>query len=203
MGQKVNPNGFRIGIYRPTLSRWFAEKRNFGATLVEDQKIYRYFERFTRTLQLGRVEIERINNRVVVYLYSSRVGTVLGAGGEGVRNHILALQKLLKKRKLHVQIEVQELKRADLNARLLAEQIAEKLENRIPFRIAQRQAIRQAMRAGANGIKTQVSGRLGGVDMARTEGYNEGEMKLHTLRQRVDYALALAKTSYGVLGVKV
>lgn len=120
-----------------------------------------------------------------------------------MRSHILALQKLLRKRNLHIQIEVQELKRAEINARLLAEQIAEKLENRIPFRIAQRQAIRQAMRGGANGIKTQVSGRLGGVDMARTEGYNEGEMKLHTLRQRVDYALALAKTSYGVLGVKV
>lgn len=170
---------------------------------MEDQKIYRYFERFTRSLQLGRVEIERINKRVVIYLYSARVGTVLGAGGEGVKNHILALQKLLRKRNLHIQIEVQELKRAELNARLLAEQIAEKLENRIPFRIAQRQAIRQAMRSGANGIKTQVSGRLGGVDMARTEGYNEGEMKLHTLRQKVDYALALAKTSYGVLGVKV
>lgn len=203
MGQKVNPNGFRIGIYRPTVSRWFAEKKHFGLTLVEDQKIYRYFERFTRSLQLGKVEVERKGQKIAVYLHSARVGAVLGAGGEGVKNHIIALQKLLRKRNQHIQIEVQELKRPELNARLLAEQIAEKLENRTPFRIAQRQAIRLAMRAGANGIKTQVSGRLGGVDMARTEGYNEGEMKLHTLRQRVEYALALAKTSYGVLGVKV
>lgn len=203
MGQKVNPNGFRIGIYRSTVSRWFAEKKHFGLTLVEDQKIYRYFERFTRSLQLGKVEVERKEQKIVVYLHSARVGAVLGAGGEGVKNHIIALQKLLRKRNQHIQIEVQELKRPELNARLLAEQIAEKLENRTPFRIAQRQAIRLAMRAGANGIKTQVSGRLGGVDMARTEGYNEGEMKLHTLRQRVEYALALAKTSYGVLGVKV
>lgn len=203
MGQKVNPNGFRIGIYRPTVSRWFAEKKHFGLTLVEDQKIYRYFERFTRSLQLGKVEVERKGQKIVVYLHSARVGAVLGAGGEGVKAHIITLQKLLRKRNQHIQIEVQELKRPELNARLLAEQIAEKLENRTPFRIAQRQAIRLAMRAGANGIKTQVSGRLGGVDMARTEGYNEGEMKLHTLRQRVEYALALAKTSYGVLGVKV
>lgn len=116
---------------------------------------------------------------------------------------MLALQKLLRRRNQQIQIEVYELRRPELNARLIAEQIAEKLENRMPFRLAQRQAIRAAMRSGAVGIKTVVSGRLGGVDMARTEGYTEGEMHLHTLRQRVDYALALGKTTYGVLGVKV
>lgn len=156
-----------------------------------------------RRYQIGRIELERVKDRLIVTLHMARVGSFRGQDGEPIKKHVLALQKLIKRRDAKIQIEVIELLRPELNARLVAETIAEKLENRLPFRLAQRQVIRAALRAGAKGIKTVVSGRLGGVDMARTEGYTEGEMHLHTLRQRIDYATALGRTTYGIIGVKV
>ncbi|MFV8401469.1 30S ribosomal protein S3 [Mycoplasma sp. 005V] len=204
MGQKVNPNGFRYGVTKAHNSTWFADKDNFGTYLVEDAKIYKFFDKLVRQYQIGQVEVKRNkDNKVTVILHTAKPAAVLGTEGKNVQELTVALQKNVKNKNLNVNIQVVELKNPDLNARLLAEMIATKLENRESFRSAQKIAIRNAMRAGAKGVKTAVSGRLNGVDMARTEGYSEGEMKLHTLRQNVDYATATARTTYGAIGVKV
>ncbi|MFV8468476.1 30S ribosomal protein S3 [Mycoplasma sp. VS292A] len=204
MGQKVNPNGFRYGVTKAHNSTWFADKDNFGTYLVEDAKIYKFFDKLVRQYQIGQVEVKRNrDNKVTVVLHTAKPAAILGTEGKNVQELTVQLQKNLKNKNLNVNIQVVELKNPDLNARLLAEMIATKLENRESFRSAQKIAIRNAMRAGAKGIKTSVSGRLNGVDMARTEGYSEGEMKLHTLRQNVDYATATARTTYGAIGVKV
>ncbi|MGY6171912.1 30S ribosomal protein S3 [Candidatus Mycoplasma pogonae] len=204
MGQKVNPNGFRFGITRKHNATWFATKANFAANLLEDVKIREYVEKFVREYQIGNVEIQRDqNNRVTLTIHTAKPGVILGQGGENVKKMTLAIQKFTKNKKLDLKIDVREIAHPELNARLVAEQIAMRLENRGAFRQAQKFAIRNALKAGAKGIKTQVSGRLNGVDMARTEGYTEGEMKLHTLRQNVDYAQATARTTYGALGIKV
>ncbi|QGZ97707.1 30S ribosomal protein S3 [Mycoplasma sp. NEAQ87857] len=204
MGQKVNPNGFRYGVTKAHNSQWFAEKANFGSYLVEDAKIYKFFDKLVRQYQLGQVQVKRNrNNKVTVVLHTAKPAALLGQEGKNIQELTVKLQKYLKNRSLQLNLQVVELKNPDLNARLLAEMIATKLENRESFRSAQKIAIRSAMRNGAKGIKTAVSGRLNGVDMARTEGYSEGEMKLHTLRQNVDYATATARTTYGAIGVKV
>ncbi|UUD35994.1 30S ribosomal protein S3 [Mycoplasmopsis citelli] len=204
MGQKVNPNGFRYGITKAHNSTWYADKANFGTQLVEDAKIYKFFDKYVREYQLGKVNVQRNQkNKVNVVLHTAKPAVVLGSEGKNIQELTLKLKKALKNKNLDVNLQVLELKNPDLNARLLAEMIAQKLENRERFRTAQKIAIRSAMRNGAKGIKTAVSGRLNGVDMARTEGYSEGEMKLHTLRQNVDYATATARTTYGAIGVKV
>ncbi|ATO30711.1 30S ribosomal protein S3 [Mycoplasmopsis bovirhinis] len=204
MGQKVNPNGFRYGVTKKHNSTWFADKANFGNLLVEDAKIYKFFDKLVREYQLGKVEVRRNkDNKVTVLLHTTRPAAILGQEAKNIQELTLKLQKFLKNKHLNVNLQVVELKQPDLNARLLAEMIATKLENRESFRSAQKIAIRLAMKSGAKGIKTMVSGRLNGVDMARSEGYSEGEMKLHTLRQDVDYATATARTTYGAIGVKV
>lgn len=204
MGQKVNPNGFRYGITKPHNTNWFATKANFADLLVEDQKIYGFFEKLVRQYLIGNVEIKRnVENKVTVRVHSAKAGALLGQNGENIKLINKQLQKTLRNRKLEITIDVENIARPELNARLAAEQVAIKLENRESFRIAQKFIIRNAMKAGAKGIKTSVSGRLNGVDMARSEGYSEGEMKLHTLRQKVDYATATARTTYGAIGVKV
>ncbi|QJG67141.1 30S ribosomal protein S3 [Mycoplasma phocoenae] len=204
MGQKVNPNGFRFGITKEHNTKWYADKANYANLLIQDQKIYNFFDKLVRTYQIGNVKITRDQaGHVNVALFTAKPGSVLGTNGDNVKELTLSLKKAIQDKNLNVNIEVIELKNPDLNARLLAEAIAVKLENRGSFRQAQKFAIRSAMRAGAKGIKTAVSGRLNGVDMARKEGYSEGEMKLHTLRQDVDYATATARTTYGALGVKV
>ncbi|AZZ65587.1 30S ribosomal protein S3 [Metamycoplasma phocicerebrale] len=204
MGQKVNPNGFRFGVTKSHNTTWYSDKKDFANLLLEDQKIYDFFDKKVREYQIGNVQIKRNQNQnVIVYVYTAKPAALLGTNGENVKALTLALKKELKNKNLNINIEVIELKNPDLNARLLAEGIAIKLENRGNFRMAQKMAIKSAMKAGAKGIKTSVAGRLNGVDMARTEGYTEGEMKLHTLRQDVDYAMARAKTTYGILGIKV
>ncbi|WP_033160839.1 30S ribosomal protein S3 [[Mycoplasma] collis] len=204
MGQKVNPNGFRYGITKKHEVNWFATKENFATYLLEDVKIREYVEKFVREYQIGKVEIKRdYRNKVILLIHTAKPGLVLGQGGENVKKMVVDIQKFVKNKKLNLSIEVIELSQPELNARLVAEQIAIKIENRGSFRVAQKFAIRNALKAGAKGIKTQVSGRLNGVDMARTEGYNEGEMKLHTIRQNVHYAQATARTTYGALGIKV
>ena len=204
MGQKVNPNGFRYGVTKDHNTIWYAEKKDFSKLLLEDQKIYQYLEKYTREYEIGKIEIKRTQDgKVTVFVHTAKPGAVLGQEGSNVKALTKAIQKFTRNRKLDLNIEVVAIEKPALSAKLLAEEIAIKLENRGSFRNAQKQAIRDAMKAGAVGIKTKVSGRLNRVDMARTEGYSEGEMKLHTLRQNVDYATATARTTYGAIGVKV
>lgn len=204
MGQKVNPNGFRYGITKAHNTKWFANKDKFGDYLVEDAKIYKFFDKLVRQYQIGQIQVQRRNdNKVTVLLHTSRPAAILGQEGKNVQELTVKVQKFVKNRNLDLRIQVVELKKPDLSARLLAEMIATKLENRESFRQAQKIAMRAALKSGAKGIKTMVSGRLNGVDMARSEGYSEGEMRLHTLRQNVDYATATARTTYGAIGVKV
>ncbi|PZW01613.1 30S ribosomal protein S3 [Metamycoplasma auris] len=204
MGQKVNPNGFRYGITKAHNTVWYSDKANFASLLLEDQKIYDFFDKKVREFLIGKVQIRRNQNgAVIVYVFTAKPAAMLGTNGEKIKQMTQNLKRYLKNKSINIAIDVVELKNPDLNARLLAENIAIKLENRGSFRLAQKFAIKAAMKAGAKGIKTSVSGRLNGVDMARTEGYTEGEMKLHTLRQDVDYAVTTAKTTYGILGVKV
>lgn len=204
MGQKVNPNGFRYGITKEHNTIWYADKKNFAKLLLEDQKIYQYLEQFTREYEIGNMNIKRFQGgKVILYIHTAKPGAVLGQEGANVKKLVKDIQKFTRNRKLDLTIEVVAIEKPALSAKLLAEEIAIKLENRGSFRNAQKQAIRDAMKAGAVGIKTKVSGRLNGVDMARSEGYSEGEMKLHTLRQNVDYATATARTTYGAIGVKV
>ncbi|ADR24878.1 30S ribosomal protein S3 [Mycoplasmopsis bovis] len=204
MGQKVNPNGFRYGITKPINSVWFAEKQNYGDLLVQDAKIYKFFDKLVRKYQIGNTLIKRTKaQKVTVVLQTSQPAKLLGKNGTNIEKITKDLQKYLKNKSLDINLQVSLLKQPELNARLAAEAIAQKLENRESFRVAQKLVINDALRAGAKGIKTQVSGRLNGVDMARAEGYSRGEMRLHTLRQDVDFAKATARTIYGAIGVKV
>lgn len=204
MGQKVNPNGFRYGITKPINSVWFAEKQNYGDLLVQDAKIYKFFDKLVRKYQIGNTLIKRTKaQKVTVVLQTSQPAKLLGENGTNIEKITKDLQKYLKNKSLDINLQVSLLKQPELNARLAAEAIAQKLENRESFRVAQKLVINDVLRAGAKGIKTQVSGRLNGVDMARAEGYSRGEMRLHTLRQDVDFAKATARTIYGAIGVKV
>lgn len=200
MGQKVNPVGLRIGIIRDWESKWYAGK-DFGDLLLEDVKIREYLKTKLKDAAVSRVEIERAANRVNVTIHTAKPGMVIGRGGsevELIRNEIV---KLSGGKKVHINIA--EIKNPDLDATLVAESIAQQLERRISFRRALKQAIQRTIRAGAKGIKTSVSGRLGGAEIARTEGYSEGTVPLHTLRADIDYGTAEAHTTYGRIGVKV
>jgi len=199
VGQKVHPIGLRVGIIRDWESKWYAGK-DYATLLHEDLKIRKYIETRLKEASVSTVEIERAAKRVNVSIHTAKPGMVIGKGGtevEALRKH---LNDLTGKR---VHINIVEIKRADLDAKLLAESIPRQLEGRVSFRRAQKQAIQRTMRSGAKGIKTQVSGRLGGADIARAEHYSEGTVPLHTLRADIDYAHAEADTTYGKLGVKV
>lgn len=199
MGQKVNPIGLRIGIIRDWESKWYAEK-DYADLLHEDIKVREYINQRLSDASISKVEIERAANRLNVTIHTAKPGMVIGKGGTEVESLRKALNNLTGKR---VHINILEIKKADLDAKLVAENIARQLENRVSFRRAQKQAIQRTMRAGAKGIKTMVSGRLGGADIARSESYSEGTVPLHTLRADIDYAHAEADTTYGKLGVKV
>ncbi|MTD32233.1 30S ribosomal protein S3 [Planomicrobium sp. YIM 101495] len=199
MGQKIHPNGMRVGIIRDWESKWYAEK-DYATLLHEDIKIRENIETRLKEASVSKVEIERAANRVNVTIHTAKPGMVIGKGGSEVEVLRKQLNTLTGKR---VHINIVEIKRADLDAKLVAESIARQLENRASFRRAQKQAIQRTMRSGAKGIKTQVSGRLGGADIARAEHYSEGTVPLHTLRADIDYAHAEADTTYGKLGVKV
>lgn len=199
MGQKVHPNGLRVGIIRDWESKWYAEK-DYATLLHEDLKIREFIDKRLADASVSKVEIERAANRLNVTIHTAKPGMVIGKGGTEVEALRKALNSLTGKR---VHINILEIKRADLDAKLVAENIARQLENRVSFRRAQKQVIQRAMRAGAKGIKTMVSGRLGGADIARSESYSEGTVPLHTLRADIDYAHAEADTTYGKLGVKV
>jgi small subunit ribosomal protein S3 len=199
VGQKVNPIGLRIGVIRDWESRWYAGK-DYAELLHEDLKVREYIAKRLAESSVSKVEIERAANRLNVTIHTAKPGMVIGKGGTEVEALRKALNSLTGKR---VHINILEIKRADLDAKLVAENIARQLENRVSFRRAQKQVIQRAMRAGAKGIKTMVSGRLGGADIARSESYSEGTVPLHTLRADIDYAHAEADTTYGKLGVKV
>ncbi|NMB27056.1 MAG: 30S ribosomal protein S3 [Tissierellia bacterium] len=200
MGQKVNPHGLRVGIIKDWDSKWYADKENFSDYLIEDHKIRKYVKEKLFIAGISKIEIERAANRIKLSVYTAKPGMVIGKGGSGVEALRKDLEKLTGK---NVIVNVEEVKIMELDAQLVAENIASQLERRVSFRRAMKQAIQRTMRSGAKGIKTSVSGRLGGADMARTDGYSEGTIPLQTLRADIDYGFAEADTTYGKLGVKV
>ena len=200
MGQKVNPNGLRLGINKDWESRWYSNKKDFSKYLDKDIKIREYLENNMKSAGIAKVEIERNAKRCEVVIHTSKPGVMIGRGGEEIEKLKKTLSKIADE---NVQISIVDIKKVDLNATLVAQSIANQISNRASFRMAQKRAIRNAMKAGAKGIKTSVSGRLGGADMARSEGYTEGTIPLHTLRADVDYAQAEADTTFGKIGVKV
>ncbi|WP_069650747.1 30S ribosomal protein S3 [Caloranaerobacter ferrireducens] len=200
MGQKVNPHGLRVGIIKDWDSRWYAGKKEFADFLVEDYNIRKFLKQKLYIAGISKIEIERAANRVRVTINTAKPGMVIGKGGQGVEELRRQLEKLTKKK---VIVNVEEVKVPELDAQLVAENIAAQIERRVSFRRAMKQAIQRSMRAGAKGIKTAVSGRLGGADMARTEGYSEGNIPLQTLRADISYGFAEADTTYGKIGVKV
>ena len=199
MGQKINPVGFRLGIVRGWDSSWFGGN-NFADKLVEDQKIRKYIDARIQKGGISKVVIERTLKRITLTIHTARPGVVIGKGGTEVDKIKEELKKLTNK---DVQINIFEIKRPELDARLVGESIAQQLEARISYRRAMKQAIASTMRVGAEGIKVKLSGRLAGADMARTEQYKEGRIPLHTLRADIDYAISEAQTVYGKIGIKV
>jgi small subunit ribosomal protein S3 len=200
MGQKVSPVGLRIGINKGWEANWYANKSNFGETLEKDLKIRKYLDKRLANAGISSIGIERNAKRCEVIIHTSKPGVIIGKGGEEIENLKKELVKLTDE---NVQISIVDIKKPDLDANLVAKSIAEQIENRASFRMAQKKAIRNVMKAGAKGVKTLVSGRLNGADIARSEGYSEGTIPLHTLRADVDYALAEADTTFGKIGVKV
>ena len=200
MGQKVNPHGLRVGIVKDWDSKWYADKENFSDYLVEDFNIRKFVKDKLFISGVSKIEIERAANRIKLSIHTAKPGMVIGKGGSGVEELREDIEKMTGK---SVVINVEEIKIPELDAQLVAENIASQLERRVSFRRAMKQAIQRTMRFGGKGIKTQVAGRVGGADMARTEGYSEGSIPLQTLRADIDYGFAEADTTFGKLGVKV
>ena len=200
MGQKVNPNGLRLGINKDWDSKWYANKKDFSKYLANDVKIRNYFEKNQKSNGISKVQIERNSKRTEIIVHTSKPGVIIGRGGEQIEAMKKDLSKLVNE---DIQISIVDIKKPDMNAQIVADSIAAQIENRASFRMAQKRAIRNALNSGAKGIKTLVSGRLGGADMARSEGYTEGTIPLHTLRADVDYATSEADTTFGKIGVKV
>ena len=200
MGQKINPTGLRIGVIKDWESRWYAKKSDFGDTLVEDYELREYLLETLAPAGVPKVEIERTAKRVRINIHVAKPGMVIGRGGAEIEKLKATLEKKLGK---EVSLNIIEIKTPDVNSTLVAESIALQLEKRISYRRALKQAIGRTMKAGAKGIKAQVSGRLGGAEIARTEQYHEGTIPLQTIRADIDYGFAEAKTTYGRIGVKI
>ena len=199
MGQKVNPHGLRVGVIKDWSSKWYAEG-NFADLLVEDYNIRKFLKKKLYSAGIAKIEIERASDRVKVIVYTAKPGVVIGKGGAEIEKVKKELQKYTDKKLI---VDIKEVKRPDKDAQLVAENIAAQLENRVSFRRAMKSCMGRSMKAGIKGIKTSVSGRLGGADMARTEFYSEGTIPLQTLRADIDYGFAEADTTYGKVGVKV
>ena len=199
MGQKVNPHGLRVGVIKDWDSKWYADK-DFADNLAEDHKIRKFLKKKLYGAGIARIEIERAADRVRVIVHTAKPGVVIGKGGADIEKTKAELQKLTDKK---VFVDIKEVKRPDRDAQLVAESIAQQLKNRVSFRRAMKSTMGRTMKAGAKGIKTAVSGRLGGADIARSEFYSEGTIPLQTLRADIDYGFAEADTTYGKLGVKV
>ncbi len=199
MGQKVNPIGYRLGVNKDWQSKWYS-KNDYAEYLINDIKIREYIEKNLKDAAIASVIVERKKNRCEVTIYTAKPGVIIGRGGEDIEKLRKKIAKLVNE---EVFINIVEEKNPNLNASLVAQNIANQIAARAPFRSAQKRAIKEVMKAGAKGCKTAVSGRLGGAEMARTEGYTEGTVPLHTIRADVDYAIAEADTTYGKIGVKV
>ena len=200
MGQKVNPIGLRIGINKDWEAKWYADKKDFSKYLANDVKIRQFVSKKFKNAGISKIVIERNKNRCEVFIHSAKPGLIIGQNGAEIEKTKKQVSKLVNE---DVQFSILEVKNPDLVAQLVADNIAHNIENRVSFRVAQKKAIRNTMKAGAKGIKTLVSGRLGGADIARGERYSEGTTPLHTLRADIDYATAEADTTYGKIGVKV
>ncbi len=201
MGQKVNPHGLRVGVIKDWNSKWYADTKNdeFANNLVEDYNIRKYLKKRLYDANISKIDIERTRDRVKISVYTAKPGVVIGKGGAEIEKLKTDVQKLTSKKLI---IDVKEIKKPDTDAQLVAENIAKQLEERVSFRRAMKSCMGRAMKGGVLGIKTSVSGRLGGADMARTESYNEGTIPLQTLRANIDYGFAEADTTYGKVGVK-
>jgi len=200
MGQKVHPTGIRLGIVKKHSSVWFAEGREYGENLLVDLQVRDFVKKHLANASVSRVDIERPAQSAMITIYTARPGIVIGKKGEDVE----ALRRILtEKMGVPVQINIEEIRKPDLDAQLVADSVAQQLQRRVMFRRAMKRAVQNAMRQGAEGIKVQVGGRLGGVEIARSEWYREGRVPLHTLRADIDYATSEATTTYGIIGVKV
>ena len=200
MGQKVNPHGLRVGVIKDWDSRWYASEEKVGDLIVEDQKIRKYLKKTLYGAGVPKIEIERSNDIVTIYLHCARPGVVIGKGGEQIEQYRLAVEKMIGKK---VKLNIVEVRNPDMNAQLVAENIAQQLEKRISHRRAMKNSMARAMRAGAKGIKVCCSGRLGGREIAGVEHYHEGTIPLQTIRADIEYGFAEAATTYGRIGVKV
>ena len=200
MGQKVNPNGFRVGVIRDWNTRWYASKKDFADFLVEDRKIRDHVKAKYFAAGISRIELERAAGKITVNIRTSRPGMLIGRGGAGVDAIRADISKLIGK---PVNINILEIRNADTDAQLVAENVALQLERRVSFRRAMKRNVSQAIKFGAKGIKAMCSGRLAGAEMARTEWYREGRVPLQTIRADIDYGFAISMTKYGVIGVKV
>ena len=200
MGQKVNPHGLRVGVIKDWDSRWYASEEKVGDLIVEDQKIRKYLKKTLYGAGVPKIEIERSNDIVTIYLHCARPGVVIGKGGEQIEQYRLAVEKMIGKK---VKLNIVEVRNPDMNAQLVAENIAQQLEKRISHRRAMKNSMARAMRAGAKGIKVCCSGRLGGREIAGVEHYHEGTIPLQTLRADIEYGFAEAATTFGRIGVKV
>lgn len=203
MGQKVNPHGLRVGVIKNWDSRWYVSKKEFGDTLVEDYNIRKVLKAQLYTAGVSKIEIERDSKVLRVNIFCAKPGMVIGRQGAEIEKLKVQIAKMVNRPVEEVIVNITEIKQADANAQLVAENIAAQLEKRVAFRRAMKQAMSRAMRMGAKGIKTSVSGRLGGADIARTEHYNEGTIPLQTLRADIEYGFAEANTTFGKVGVKV
>ena len=200
MGQKVSPIGFRMGVNKTWESKWFASNKDFANFLQSDEKIRKYLSKRLKEAAVSSILINRNHKKTEVIINTAKPGVVIGHGGDEIEKLKKELNKLVNE---EIQISIMEVKNPDLDAALVAQSIATAIENRVSFRVAQKRAIRNTMKAGAKGIKTSVSGRLGGADIARSEGYSEGNIPLHTIRANIDYANKEADTAFGKIGVKV
>lgn len=200
MGQKVNPIGMRIGINKDWSSKWYAEKKDFAKYLKIDSEIRKYLNNKLKDAAISTIDINRNNRKTEIIIYTAKPGVVIGHGGEEIEKIKKDLSKLTKEK---IVVSIFEIKNPDLVAKLVAENIAKQIENRGSYKMAQKRAIRNTMKAGAKGIKTAVSGRLNGADIARSEGMHEGTIPLHTLRADIDYGTAEADTTFGKIGIKV
>lgn len=201
MGQKIDPRGFRLAVTKDWASRWFASSKNFAAILGEDVKIRAHLtKKFGRKASISRVLIERPAKSIKVTLFTARPGVIIGKKGEGIEQIKLELQKITQ---MPLHLNVEEIRKPELNAQIVADQVAVQIEKRVAFRRAMKRAMQTSMKAGAVGIKVMASGRLNGVDIARSEWYREGRVPLHTLRANVDYATSEALTTYGIIGIKI
>ena len=200
MGQKVHPTGFRLAVTRNWNSRWYADDKDFGTLLHEDVKVREYLKRKLKNASVGRVVIERPAKTARITIHTARPGVVIGKGGDDIAQLNADLQRLMS---VPVHVGIEEIRKPEIDAQLVADSIAQQLEKRIQFRRAMKRAISNAMRAGAKGIRIASSGRLNGIEIARTEWYREGRVPLHTLRAIIDYATSEAETTYGIIGIKV